>query len=68
VLGNPAIIGFGLQIQSGSWEWVRGGSFKNKDVGWSQNPTTAGDCGGLSPGKTAAITLPCTQPQRYMCE
>jgi hypothetical protein len=57
----------------GKWTWSRTyNPFNYPALGWVSAPTTVGDCAGFS-GKAnliniAAVTFPCTEVKRVVCE
>jgi hypothetical protein len=67
------MIAFGVIKINGNWMWSR--SFNPFDkivLGWISTPTTDGDCAGFSGNtsfiKNVAVTFPCTEVKRVICE
>jgi hypothetical protein len=67
-IGQPHIVGIGLNMLSGSWNWETGGSFKQGDVGWKATVNNTDNCAGFAKSENSAVTFNCLVPQKYLCE
>lgn len=71
-LEHPDIVTIALKKIGGNWTWTRSGRLDNKLVGWLSTPTTDNDCAGISGyanlSTLAAVTFPCTEVKRVVCE
>jgi hypothetical protein len=68
-LKHPDMIAFGLSKVNGSWAYYRESNvYKPSDVSWTTEPKTDGDCAAITMAEVPAVTYPCTEARRVICE